>query len=993
MSKPNLLSPAQRTRLLAFPTEERDLARHYTLTGEDLKLIDLRRRDHNRLGFAVQLCFLRYPGRVLAEEEVPPSHIIEFIAAQLGIPSSAFVEYAKRDETRREHLLEIQKKFGLRPFDASLYKELSHWLMPVALGTDKGEVLVSFLLEEMQQRRIILPPLTAVERLAEETRRRARRQTYQALTRGLTEEQQDALNDLLGLHPNGVLSWLSWLRQPADGIGAASFNRHIERLKHLRGLGIELDRGRTIHRNRLTQLSREGGQNTVQNLATLEPERRLATLVATLQNLSETITDETIQIFDRMLGSTFRKCERRYAMRFQASAREINETVRLFAQVGKAILQAKADRVDPIEAIDKVVPLDELATFVKKADALARPEEFDYLELAAERYAMVRKYAPTFLSIFDFKTSAPARPLLRAVEMLREMNDSGRRNLPDHVPTDFIRKRWRRLVFPQGKTDRKFYELCVLSELRARLRAGDVWVVGSRQYRDFEEYLIPKGTFTTMLEEGPLPVAAESNFRTFIGRKKGEMADALERVCAKAPQGQLPDVTIENGRLSIIPIKKSAPDEAKALARLLYGTLPRVKITDLLLEVDTWTGFTEQFTHQHSSLPPEDKEALLSVILADGINLGLGRMAEACKTVSLRRLTWTADCYIRDECYSQALAQVINAHHGHPFSSHWGEGSTSSSDGQYFKAGGHGEVSGQINTRYGDGPGIKVYVHTSDQFSPFHAKVISATESEAPYLLDGLLYHDSDLEIREHYTDTGGATEHIFALFDLLGYSFSPRIRDLRDRRLFVFRKASTYPVLAPLIAGQVKEKLIEDHWDELLRLAASIKTGTVTASLILKKLAAYPRQNGLARALRELGRLERTLFTLRWLENPELRKKTNLELNKGEAKNALSRAVFFNRLGEIRDRSYENQRYRASGLNLIVASIILWNTVYLARAVEELQALGVMIEENLLSHVAPLGWEHVNLTGDYAWESPVTKGIFELRPLRLSIEELRSVA
>jgi TnpA family transposase len=107
-----------------------------------------------------------------------------------------------------------------------------------------------------------------------------------------------------------------------------------------------------------------------------------------------------------------------------------------------------------------------------------------------------------------------------------------------------------------------------------------------------------------------------------------------------------------------------------------------------------------------------------------------------------------------------------------------------------------------------------------------------------------------------------------------------------------------------------------------------SIKTGTVTASVILRKLAAYPRQNGLALALRELGKLERTFFTLQWLQDTELRRRSHLGLNKGEQQNAFRRAVFFNRLGEIRDRSYENQCHRASGLNL--AAIILRNTTYL---------------------------------------------------------------
>ena len=127
--------------------------------------------------------------------------------------------------------------------------------------------------------------------------------------------------------------------------------------------------------------------------------------------------------------------------------------------------------------------------------------------------------------------------------------------------------------------------------------------------------------------------------------------------------------------------------------------------------------------------------------------------------------------------------------------------------------------------------------------------------------------------------------------------------------------------------SGRINVALIRAHWAEILRVAASIRTGTVTASLIMRQLASYPRQNGVAAALRELGRLERTLFTLDWIEDPELRRGTSRELNKGESRNSLARAVFIHRLGEIRDRTYENQQHRASGLNLLVTAIILWNT------------------------------------------------------------------
>jgi TnpA family transposase len=266
--------------------------------------------------------------------------------------------------------------------------------------------------------------------------------------------------------------------------------------------------------------------------------------------------------------------------------------------------------------------------------------------------------------------------------------------------------------------------------------------------------------------------------------------------------------------------------------------------------------------------------------------------------------------------------------------------------------------------------------------------VIAATASEAPHVLDGLLYHQTGLAIEEHYTDTGGVSDHVFGLCHLLGFRYAPRIRDLKDRRLYLFPGDEAPESLRPLVGGVINLDHLAANWDELLRVATSIRMGTVTASAMLRKLAAYPRQNGLAVALRELGRIERTLFTIDWLSDPALRRRANAGLNKGEARNALARAIFFNRLGEMRDRTFENQVYRASGLNLLVSAVILWNTRYLQAALTDMGDQGMLVRPELIRHVAPLGWEHVGLTGDYVWDSSVTSP-GDLRPLRRAISML----
>jgi hypothetical protein len=210
-----LLTESQRLSLQAPASDERGMVRHYTLSSEDLALINRRRGDPNRLGFALMLCYLRFPGRILQQGEQPPAALCAYVAEQLGLDAAHFGDYAERDQTRREHVLEIETALGLCPLTRVLYRKLAAWLLPTALVTDHGPTLVTTLLEELRARRIVCPSLAAIERLAGSVRARAQRQLWRRLADGLTDEQRQSLDQLLEVRAGGGQSTLAWLRQTA----------------------------------------------------------------------------------------------------------------------------------------------------------------------------------------------------------------------------------------------------------------------------------------------------------------------------------------------------------------------------------------------------------------------------------------------------------------------------------------------------------------------------------------------------------------------------------------------------------------------------------------------------------------------------------------------------------------------------------------------------------------------------------------------------------
>ena len=969
MTRRRQLTEAQTAALFNPSTDPREKVRHYTLSSADIAMVRNCRGDHNRLGCALMLCYLRRPGRPLRINEHPPSALVSFVAEQIEVLPGVLHDYLGAERVIRRHAAELQSRLGLRSFGPRPAADLESWLLPQAIENDRFAHLAGLVMVECRQRRILVPSHSMLEKLCTRVRHQARREVHRRLTDGLSAEQRRKLDELTERREDTGQSRLVWLRQMPEAAKPGAMLGLIERLEHLQKIGIDAARGHRVHQARLVRLAHEAGRTTAQHIADYERQRRHATLVAVTLDLSVDLTDQAINVFDRLIGAIFQKAEKRHARAFQADGRAINEKVCLYATVGAALIAAKNEKLDAFEAIGRVLTWERFVSTVAEAKALSRSEEFDPFQKLGEHYAGVRRWAPEFLKAFTFQGVPAVSPLLRAIEVLRDVNRTAAASLPESAPTAFIRPRWARHVLADGVINRRNYELCVLSELRDRLRAGDIWVTGSRQHRSFEERLISRETLKEMQRSKTLPIMVDADFDRFIAGRRVTLDQRLMAIEAKAKDGLLPDVTINKGVLKITPIVRSTPPEAEALAVRLNAMLPRIRITDLLSEVAGWTLFTDRFTHLRTGEPAANSQVLLTGILADGLNLGLTRIAEACTIASPGHIAWTSDWHIRDETYDLALQCLVNQQQREPFAAVFGGGLASSSDGQFFRATGPSRNAANINAHYGHEPGIKFYTHISDRYAPFGTKLMSATASEAPYVLDALLHHQTEVTPRRHHTDGGGVSDHVFALCSLFGFRFAPRIPDLKDRRLYSFEKPETYPSLEPLIAARINVALIRDHWSEILRIAASLRTGTVTASLILRQLASHPRQNGVATALRELGRLERTLFTLDWLEDPDLRRQTTQELNKGESRNSLARAVFIHRLGEIRDRTYENQQHRASGLNLVVTAIILWNTRYLERAVAALRKVED-VPDHLLAHISPLGWEHVNLTGDYIWQT-----------------------
>lgn len=963
-----LLTPEQRKEILNLNhLSEYEFTFYYSLSNYDIEVINRHRRAHNRLGFALQLCILRNPGCTLNSVLEIPDNIIAYVAKQIDVDPEAFSSYAKRDTTRREHLEEIRQVYGYRNLNNSDYRTISNNLLKSALENGNTMFLVRTALDLIRKEKIILPAIPTIERMVWLARTRAEKKVYAILTSNLSKRQKHGLEKLIDLTTNNNKTKLAWLREIPGHSSPDSFLKVIKRLQFIKDMNITADTS-LLHPNRLLQMARIGARYEPHSFRRFKENKRYALLVAHLITLSQDLTDHAIEIHDRQMMVLQAKGRKTQEEMQKQNGKSVNEKVVHYADIGAALIKAKEDGIDPYVALEQVMPWEKIVESIEEAKLLSRPMDYDYLDLIKTRFNYLRKYTPILLNSLDFKATKSAELLLNALDTIRELNESGKRKISDEAPLGFVPKRWKKHVFDdEGNINRQYYEMAALTELKNYIRSGDVWVEGSRLHKDFEEYLVSKEDWDKAKVIGT-NIAVDISFEQYIQERCEVLNTKLQWISKNIDKVE--SINIKKQKIHVERLQADTPEESRNFSLSLYKILPRVKLTDLLMEVAEWTGFEKSFVHASSNKSPkgEEKSVVMAALMAMGTNIGLTKMAESTPDISYRQMANVMQWRLHEDAMTRAQATLVNYQHRLSLTSYWGDGTTSSSDGMRVPVG-VSSLHADSNPHYGTGKGTTIYRFTSDQFSSFYAKVINTNARDAVHVIDGLLHHESDLSIEEHYTDTAGYTDQIFGLSHLLGFRFAPRLRDISDAKLYTISPPNDFPNIKGILRGKINTKVIKENFDDVLRLAHSIREGRVSGSLMMGKLGSYARQNKIATALREIGRIEKTIFILDYITDETLRRRIHRGLNKGEAMNGLARALFFGKRGEFRERGIQDQLQKASALNILINAISVWNTVYLSEATKEFKKHDALKEE-LLPHISPLGWEHINLLGEYKFDS-----------------------
>lgn len=724
MAKRKLLKEQDRRKLFDIPVDEDSLIRHYSLSPADRLEVELRRRDHNRLGFAIQLCLMRYPGRVLGAEEAPPRAMLKYVADQIGADQASFALYSRREETRRDHAARLLVYLDIKSATAEDRRAALLAAVQAATMSDDGAAIVSSIVATFRERGSLLPAVDTIERIGLAGRAIARRRAERNLIEDISLGTLQSLDRLLDVDPSIGKTRFHWLRSAPEAPGASNLVGLTERIAFLRKLEIDPKLQMRISSGRWDQMIREGNATPAWLASDFNSSRRHALIVAQVIKLAQKLTDDAVTMFIKLMGRLFSQANNRKKQRHMDCRPDTAKALRMFLDTITALQSANEYGRNALEVLDQKVGWHRLLRMKPELESMVEDNEASPLVVAGEQYATVSKFAGAFLRAFTFQSGRRHDPLLAAISLLKRMYAEKRRTLPERVPVTHLSQTDRRLIFEQGKPDRRLYEIATLAALRDRLRSADIWVDGSRSFRPIDEHLMPRSTFDAMKEENRLGLGVQGDGAAWLAEARQMLDFNLKRLAHRARSGKLEGVRLEAGTLIVTPTVGEVPAAAEELNAEISDIYPMVEVPDLLREVHDWTGFADYFTHVRTGDVPRNVSAMLAGVLADATNLGPKRMASASKGISAHQIGWMRTFHARSETYRAAQACVTDAHTRHPHSRLWGNGTTASSDGQFFRASDRAAKRGDVNLHYGSEPGSKFYSHLSDQYGYFSMSVV-----------------------------------------------------------------------------------------------------------------------------------------------------------------------------------------------------------------------------------------------------------------------------
>lgn len=969
------MSSVHETAYPRFKTDltQRELEDIYNPTDVELRLSRrLGKTITGRLYLLVLLKTVQRLGYFVMLADVPPA-ILAFLTKSIGARAVATRELLalEKSNTRQRFMEAIREHLKIKPISKDTDAAILNAAQNAAQTKQDLADIVNVIIEELIRQRFELPAFSGINRTAQRVRNRVNENYFRTLSEPLRSEVIIQFDSMLLPHPvHQISGWQQLKREPKKPTNT-EIKYYLEHVKWLKSWAGQLPTVSHIPIVKYHQYVDEARALDTPDLRAIKPSKRYALMIVLFHAQLGKALDDAVDMFVRKLRKIHYGAEeqlRDYYLEHQKRAEKLVSQLR-------DVLEAFQEGADDQERGKNIAA----AIHENPELLIAECEEHmayagnNYLPFLLNPYQTQRPLLLNCIELLNLESSTADSSLTEAIQFILQNRQSHKEWLSiinANLNLKWVPEKWRKLVTGQrsgqvAEVNRKYFELCVLTEVMQELQSGDLFVADSDQYSDHRTQLIDWETYKEQVMDYGTMLNIPIEAKAFSSGLKKMLSDTAILVDRGFPDNEHVDL---NGTEIIVRkhVKNEKLEALKQIDKELTSRLPEKNILDLLVESESWLDLHKQFgpLSGFESKIDDPRKRFVTTLFCYGCNLGPTQTARSVKGISRKQVAWLNLHHITEERIEKSIVQVVNAYNKFLLPKYWGSGKSASADGTKWNLYEQNLLS-EYHIRYGGYGGIGYY-HVSDMYIALFSHFIPCGVYEAIYILDGLIKNESDIQPDTLHGDTHAQSAPVFGLAYLLGIKLMPRIRNLKSLVFFKPDRTAKYEHINGLFSESINWELIETHLPDMLRIALSIKAGKITPSTILRRLGTASRKNKLYFAFRELGRVVRTEFLLKYLGDVELRKTIQAATNKSEEFNQFIKWLFFGNQGIIAENVRHEQRKVVKYNQLVANLAILHNVEAMTGVLKEMQEEGWPISEEILAGLAPYRTEHINRFGDY---------------------------
>ena len=964
-----------------------ELSDAFTPTPDELAFAVKRTRQPGpRLALLVMLKTFQRLGHFAQPDDVPPIIVAHIAAATaLGDAVAEFDAYGTASSYRSRLMTLVRDYVGVAAYGPPARKAATVAAIEVSRGRDDLADIVNAAIEELARRRFELPAFSTLLKIARTARALVNRRYHRQATSAMTPETRERLLTLLAVPNDQPRSAWDVVKSEPERPSPARMRGFLLHLRWLREQTAD-NALAGIPGQKLRQFAAEARSLNAADLSRMTETKRLTLIAALLRRRAAAALDEAAEMFVRL---TARMHNRAREALDEHLKRHTDKTDALVALLRETAIAAKSsgDPAVRLATIDALL-LPDADGIIERCEAHAALAGGNHLPLLGRFYKGQRAAFIRFLEYAKPISTSQDRSVEEAISFLLDhrthrhprlavVRDEGRghnRTGISLVDLSFVPDKWWPLVTGQKgrepaprEVDRRYFELCLFTQVVNELKSGDLCLPGSDDYGDYRDQLVSWEDYHRDVAAYAVQAGVSADPATFVAELKAKFAEVANEVDRAFPDNE--HVEIVGGRPVIGRLRaKAAPDGADRLERLMKERLAPIGILDALAETEHWLGWTRAFgpVSGFEAKLDRPRERYLSAAFCYGCGLGPTQAARSLKGLDRRHVAFVNQRHVTEETLDEAIASVINAYAAIGLHKHWGSGDTASADGMKWDV--HpASLMTAYHVRYGGYGGIGYYL-VSDTYIALFSRFIACGAYEGHSILDFVAENRSAVQPSSVHADTHGQSAPIFGLAHLLGIELMPRIRNWQDLHLFRPGAGHAYSHIDALFSGSIDWTLIAEHLPDMLRVALSIKAGRLLPSAILRRLGTYSRKNRLYFAFRELGRAIRTGFLLRYIGSVDLRRTIGAATNKSEHFNRYAQWAGFGG-GLLVTAAARDEQRKMIKYNHLVANLLIFHTaIGMTRALDSIAAdgFGDAVNPEGIATLSPYQTEHINRFGDY---------------------------